>query len=165
MGETDREATEMAWDLLMLTIGDYMREGKPLPVPRRRHGSRYRPVQLTAPQAAKVDLDTAFLKSGLRKAEFVRRIGIPKTHIDRLFSLRHRSRLDQIESAFAARASACTSKCATRPEGSEGRRFTRISAPSLRPLGWRARPECIRRRRQRRQARRRQARVWPGPRD
>jgi antitoxin HicB len=38
----------------------------------------------------------------LIKAGFARRIDIPKTHIDRLFSLRHRSRLDQIESAFAA---------------------------------------------------------------
>jgi antitoxin HicB len=53
-------------------------------------------------QSAKVDLYRAFLESGLRKEEFARRIGIPKTHIDRLFSLRHRSRLDQIEAAFAA---------------------------------------------------------------
>ena len=36
------------------------------------------------------------------KAEFARRIGIPKTHIERLFSLRHHSRLDRIEAAFAA---------------------------------------------------------------
>jgi len=38
----------------------------------------------------------------LKKAEFARRIGIPKTHIDRLFSLRHHSRLNQIELALAA---------------------------------------------------------------
>jgi predicted RNase H-like HicB family nuclease len=36
-GETDQEAMEMARDLLMLTIGDYVREGKPLPVPLRHH--------------------------------------------------------------------------------------------------------------------------------
>jgi antitoxin HicB len=101
-GETGEEAMEMARDLLMLTIGDYIRESRPLPVPRRRRGSTFRPVPLPALQAAKVDLYTAFLESGLKKAEFARRIGIPKTHIERLFSLRHRSRLDQIESAFAA---------------------------------------------------------------
>jgi antitoxin HicB len=92
---------EMARDLLMLTIGDYIREVKPLPVPARRRGVKFRPVPLPALQTAKVDLYTAFLRSGLKKAEFARRIGIPKTHIERLFSLRHNSRLDQIEAALA----------------------------------------------------------------
>ena len=101
-GETDEEAMDMARDLLMLTIGDYIRAGKPLPVPARRRGTRFRPVSLPALQIAKVDLYAAFLGSGLKKAEFARRIGIPKTHIERLFSLRHHSRLDQIEAALAA---------------------------------------------------------------
>jgi antitoxin HicB len=101
-GETDQDAMEMAQDLLMLTIVDYIRESKPLPVPRRHRGSKFRPVRLSALQAAKVDLYAAFLESGLKKAEFARRIGIPKTHIERLFSLRHHSRLDQMEAAFAA---------------------------------------------------------------
>ena len=101
-GETDEEAMAMARDLLMLTIGDFIRASRPLPAPRRHRGARFRPVPLSALQSAKVDLYTGFLKSGLTKAEFARRIRIPKTHIERLFSLRHRSRLDQIESAFAA---------------------------------------------------------------
>ena len=101
-GETAEEAMEMAQDLLMLTIGDCMRGSRPLPAPRRHRGSKFRPVPLPALQAVKVDLYTAFLEAGFMKAEFARRIGIPKTHIDRLFSLRHHSRLNQIESAFAA---------------------------------------------------------------
>jgi antitoxin HicB len=100
-GETDTEAMEMAQDLLMLTIGDYIRQTKPLPVPKRYPGSKFRPVPLPALQAAKVDLYTAFVKSGLKKADLAREIGIPRTHIERLFSLRHRSRLNQIEAAFA----------------------------------------------------------------
>lgn len=100
--ETDEEAMEMAQDLLVLTIGDYIREAKPLPAPKRHRGSKFRPVPLPALQAAKVDLYIAFLESSLKKTEFARRIGIPKTHIDRLFSLRHHSRLDQIEAAFSA---------------------------------------------------------------
>ena len=43
-GETDEEATEMARDLLMLTISDYIRESKPLPVAKRHRGSRFRPI-------------------------------------------------------------------------------------------------------------------------
>jgi antitoxin HicB len=101
-GETDEEALEMARDLLMLTIGDYIREGKSLPVPSRHCGAKYRPVPLPVLQSAKVELYTAFVNAGLKKAEFARRIGIPKTHIDRLFSLRHHSRFDQIEAAFVA---------------------------------------------------------------
>lgn len=101
-GETDEEALEMAEDLLMVTIGDYIREAKPLPAPARRRGAGFRAVRLPALQSAKVDLYAAFLASGLKKAEFARRIGIPKTHIERLFSLRHHSRLDQIEAALAA---------------------------------------------------------------
>jgi antitoxin HicB len=101
-GENDREAMEMAQDLLTLTIADYIREGKRLPAPARRRGARFRPVPLPALRSAKIDLYMAFLESGLKKAEFARRIGIPKTHIERLFSLRHHSRLDQIEAALAA---------------------------------------------------------------
>ena len=99
-GETDEEAMDMAQDLLMLTIGDYIRESRQLPASSRRRGAKFRSVPLPALQSAKVDLYTAFLASGLKKAEFARRIGIPKTHIDRLFSLRHHSRLDQIEAAL-----------------------------------------------------------------
>ena len=101
-GETGDEAMEMAQDLLMLSIGDYIREGKPLPPTKRRRGSKYRSVPLPALQAAKADLYAAFLKSGLKKAEFARRVGIPKTHVERLFSLRHQSRLNQIEAALAS---------------------------------------------------------------
>ncbi len=69
-GETVAEAMEMAQDLLMLTIGDYIRESKQLPLPVRRRGAEFRPVPLPALQSAKVDLYTAFLESGLKKAEF-----------------------------------------------------------------------------------------------
>jgi antitoxin HicB len=44
----------------------------------------------------------AFLKSGMRKAELARRLGIPKTTVGRLFDLDNHSRLDQIEAAFGA---------------------------------------------------------------
>ncbi|MDQ2944560.1 MAG: type II toxin-antitoxin system HicB family antitoxin [Acidobacteriota bacterium] len=101
-GETAEEAMEMAQDLLMLTIADYVREGKPLPQAARRRGAKYRPVPLPGLQSAKVDLYAAFLESGLKKAEFARRLGIQKTHIERLFSLRHHSRLDLIEKALGA---------------------------------------------------------------
>lgn len=81
-GETEQEAMEMAQDPLMLTLGDYIRESRQLPVPKRHRGSKFRRVLLPALQAAKIDLYTAFLESGLKKAEFACRVGIPKTHIE-----------------------------------------------------------------------------------
>ena len=45
-GETISEALEMAQDLLMLTIGDFIREGKALPQSQHRRGPRFRPVPL-----------------------------------------------------------------------------------------------------------------------
>ena len=71
-------------------------------MPSRRRGAKFRSVPLPALQSAKVDLYAAFLESGLKKAELARRIGIRKTHIERLFSLQHQSRLNQIEAALAA---------------------------------------------------------------
>ena len=100
-GETEEEAMDMARDLLMLTIGDYIHDGQPLPAPSLRRRAKFRAVVFPALQSAKADLYSAFLASGLKKAEFARRIGISKTHIERLFSLRHQSRLSQIEAAFA----------------------------------------------------------------
>jgi antitoxin HicB len=76
-GESEEEAAQMAQDLLLLTIADYMRESMPLPAPRRRRGSKFRPIALPALHAAKVDLYAAFLESGLRKTELARRMGIP----------------------------------------------------------------------------------------
>src|SRR5260370_12738368 len=95
-GETDEEAMGMAQDLLMLTIGDFIREGKQLPTPSRRRETKFRPVPLPALQSAKVDLYTAFLASGLKTAELTRRMRISITHIERLYSLHLHSRLNPI---------------------------------------------------------------------
>ena len=101
-GETDLEAIEMAQDLLLLTIDDFIREGKPLPAPSRRRGSKFRAVPLPILQAAKVDLYKAFLNAGIGKEEFARRSGLAKSNFERLFSLRQNSSLDHIEAGLQA---------------------------------------------------------------
>jgi antitoxin HicB len=101
-GETFDEAREMAQDLLRAILGELMKRGDALPAPKKRRGQNLQAIGLPALQSAKTDLYGAFLKSGIKKTEFARRIGIPKTSIDRLFDLDHASRFDQIEAAFAA---------------------------------------------------------------
>ena len=101
-GDTLKEATEMAQDLLQGLIADLMGEGGELPRASKRRGRHYRLVSLPALQSAKVELYRAFRASGMRKAELARRIGIPKSNLDRLFDLNHQSRFNQLEAAFAA---------------------------------------------------------------
>ena len=57
-------------------------------------------IRLSALDAAKIALYEAFRRSGLRKVDLARRLGIPKTTVDRLFDLDNHTRLDQIEAAF-----------------------------------------------------------------
>lgn len=92
----------MADDLLRAMVREMMKGGEKLPRPLKYRGKRYRLISLPALQSAKVELYLAFRASGMKKAELARRIGIPKTNVERLFDLDHASRFDQIEAAFRA---------------------------------------------------------------
>jgi antitoxin HicB len=101
-GDTEEEARDMAADSLALVIESYIEQGRPLPDAIHRRGRKYRSIRLPALLAAKTELYRQFVASGIRKVDLARRLGIPKTVVDRLFDLNHHSRLDQIEAAFAA---------------------------------------------------------------
>jgi antitoxin HicB len=101
-GETIEEAIDMAEDLLRSIVSELMKGGEKLPRPLKYRGKNHRLISLHALQSAKVELYSAFRVSGVKKAELARRIGIPKTNIERLFDLDHASRFDQIEAAFRA---------------------------------------------------------------
>jgi antitoxin HicB len=101
-GDDETEATEMAVDALCTMVQELIRNNEPLPAPGRHRGRKIRLIRLPALQTAKTELYREFLASGIRKTELARRLEIPKTNVDRLFDLRHQSRLDQIEAAFQA---------------------------------------------------------------
>jgi antitoxin HicB len=101
-GETLREAETMAADLLSGLVSDLIEKDEPLPKPSRPRARNYRVVNLSALEAAKAELYVAFQSSGIRKSELARRLGIPKTTVDRLFDFGNRTRLDQLEAAFIA---------------------------------------------------------------
>ncbi len=83
-GENEPDGRGMALDLLRTALAEHIRKG----------GPRYSPLQ--------VELYRAFQKSGMRKSDLARALGISKTNIDRLFTLSRKSRLDQIEAAFVS---------------------------------------------------------------
>lgn len=101
-GDTETEAREMAADAIRTMIQEHIRRGQDIPLPSKPRGRKYRMIRLPALDAAKATLYSAFLSSGMKKAELARHLGIPKTTVDRLFNLDNHSRLDQIEAAFAA---------------------------------------------------------------
>ena len=101
-GNTEEEAREMAADAIRTMIRELIRQGKEIPRPTRPRGRKHRRIRLAALDAAKAELYMAFLASGIRKAELARRMGIPKTTVDRLFNFENHTRLDQMEAAFEA---------------------------------------------------------------
>jgi antitoxin HicB len=101
-GDTEQEATAMAADALTMIVDDYIGKGKPLPGPGKHRGKKFRLIQLPALVAVKAELYAAFLASGIRKAELARRLGISKGNVERLFNVRHSSRIEQLDAAFRA---------------------------------------------------------------
>lgn len=101
-GESEEEATDMATDLLICLISDSIKKDGELPKASKPRGRKFRTISLPALQTAKVELYRQFRASGLRKIELARRLGIAKSNIDRLFSLGHNSRMDQVEAALRA---------------------------------------------------------------
>lgn len=99
-GDSEEEAMEMAADAIAMVINELIKRGQEIPRQSKVRGRKYRIVRLPALQAAKTELYRAFSASGIRKSELARRLGIPKTVVDRLFDLSHNSRLDQVEAAF-----------------------------------------------------------------
>jgi antitoxin HicB len=101
-GDTEEEAGQMAADAIRTMIRELIRQGKEIPRPSKPRGRKRRMIRLASLDAAKAELYMAFLASGIRKAELARRLGIPKTTIDRLFDLDRQTRLNQLDAAFAA---------------------------------------------------------------
>ena len=101
-GESEEEATDMATDLLICLISDSIKKDEEVPKASKPRGRNFRTISLPVLQTAKVELYRQFRASGIRKIELARRLGIAKSNIDRLFSLDHHSRLDQVEAALRA---------------------------------------------------------------
>lgn len=100
-GEDEDEALLYAVDALETALSFYVDGRAPLPAP-----SAPEPGQLTvrpsALECAKLGVYRAMTEQGIRKTELARRLGWHLPQVDRLFDLRHASRLDQIEAAARA---------------------------------------------------------------
>jgi antitoxin HicB len=100
-GDTIEEAMAMAAEALEVSLTFYTEEWKDLPkasAPKR--GMRM--IAVPALSEAKFKLYSALRAAGIRKVELARRLDCSPSQVDRLLDIQHKSKLDQLEAAFAA---------------------------------------------------------------
>ena len=100
-GADEDEALLNAMDALETGLSFFVDARKPLPVPSKpKRGQKT--VRPSALECAKLGVYQAMTEQGIKKAELARRLGWHMPQVDRLFDLRHASRLDQLEQAARA---------------------------------------------------------------
>jgi len=95
-GANENEALLQAVDALEAALSFYVDARKPLPVASKAKRGQHT-VRPSALDGAKLGVYQAMTEQGIKKSELARRLGWHMPQVDRLFDLRHASRLDQIE--------------------------------------------------------------------
>lgn len=101
-GETKEEIITLAPEAFEIAVECYMDENIPVPLPSGDTPEKGCVIVLPVTLSAKIELYNALLDSHVSKSELARRMGIPNQNIKKLLSPSTKSRLDTIESAFAA---------------------------------------------------------------
>lgn len=95
------DALIRAVDAVATAIQGRISDREKIPKPSQaRRGQVY--VALSSLIAAKLALYDLMIKTGTRKADLARKLGVHAPQIDRLLNLDHESRLDQIDTAVRA---------------------------------------------------------------
>jgi antitoxin HicB len=97
-GADEDEALLNAIDALETGLSFYIDARKPLPV-ASQPAVEQKTVRPSALECAKLGVYQSMTDQGIKKAELARRLGWHMPQVDRLFDLRHASKLDQIEAA------------------------------------------------------------------
>ena len=100
-GQDEGEALLHAIDALETGLSLYVDARKALPPPSRAKKGQPT-VCPSALESAKLGVYQAMMEQGIKKSELARRLGWHMPQIDRLFDLRHASKLEQIEVAAHA---------------------------------------------------------------
>ena len=101
VGETMEEAHSEAVDGLITAVEFYIDDRRMVPVPSPAAEGQHT-VPLPALETAKVLLWNEMLQQKLRKADLARKMQVHQPQIDRLFDLRHATKLDFVEQTAAA---------------------------------------------------------------
>jgi antitoxin HicB len=100
-GADEAEALMYAVDALETALSFYVDTRKPLPVASKAKRGQHT-VSPSALECAKLGVYQTMTEQGIKKAELARRLGWHMPQVDRLFDLRHASKMDQLEAAANA---------------------------------------------------------------
>lgn len=99
-GKDEADAKTHAVGALVTIFSAYIDDRRRIPMPSALKGRSG--VILPVGVSAKILLWNSMLDAGLRKADLARKLNLSPTVIDRLISLTHSSRIEQIEAALGA---------------------------------------------------------------
>jgi antitoxin HicB len=101
VAETVEDVQKQALDALEATLDIYFSDKRRIPMPSKaKRGQRV--IALPALVTAKVLLANEMLSQNVRKAELARRLDVNQVQVDRLLKFNHSSKIEMVESAFAA---------------------------------------------------------------
>ena len=100
VGDTQAEALRESVDALALALQGHIDERRPIPQPSdKKRGEHW--VALPALDVAKIGLYEAMRAKSMRKSDLARLLRVHAPQVDRLLSLAHQSKLEQVEDALA----------------------------------------------------------------
>lgn len=95
------DVADMAQDCLLSALEFYAEDGEALPKPSKgKQGDIWVSVPVVA--LAKLMLISELSKADISQAELARRMGVIPQQLTRLFDVRHKSRIEQVQSALSA---------------------------------------------------------------
>jgi antitoxin HicB len=98
VGEDQGEALLNAVDAIETAIDFYFDDRRPVPLPSKAKRGQL-VVELPFTVSAKVLIWNELLSQNLRKADLARRLNVHMPQIDRLFNIRHSSKIEFVEEA------------------------------------------------------------------
>ncbi|MDR1062819.1 MAG: type II toxin-antitoxin system HicB family antitoxin [Azoarcus sp.] len=99
VGDTVEEALKEAADGLESAIEIYFDARRPVPLPSRAARGQ-KTVAISALTAAKVLLHNEMLAQNVKKADLARALQIAPSNVERIFRVRHKTRIETLEAAL-----------------------------------------------------------------
>ncbi|WP_165913413.1 type II toxin-antitoxin system HicB family antitoxin [Marichromatium gracile] len=94
-------ALDMAWHCLLSTFDLYFEDLKEIPAPSAPEPGQVE-IKLPVGLQAQIMLLNAFILSGISKAELARRMSTHKQEVQRILSIKRKTKIDRVEQALNA---------------------------------------------------------------
>ncbi len=101
VGDTEEAALREGLDALESALDFYFSDRRMVPLPRKAKKGQLL-ISLPALPASKVLLHNEMVTQGVKKADLARRLNMAPPNVERIFNLKHSTRIETIELALAS---------------------------------------------------------------